>query len=295
MTRSPSAALGILSQTRAKGPIARFTLNFVMASDIVVVTIMATTIMLVKPLIDPNLRFSMHEFENLGHELLGSVALGTTLGLVLTLYLRFVGKQLILVYLALGFGMTEVLKYLGLEALLTFMVAGFVIQNLSKQGEKLLTSIHQAGSIIYVIFFATAGAELDVPLLRKLWPVALLFFAARAGITMLSARMGAKLAGDGPTLQRWGWAGLVSQAGIALGIGKVIANAFPSFGEGFSAIVIACVALNEMIGPVLFKLALDRNGETSTVERASLQSLADHLPGDEHAPADAPPSSEAGS
>ena len=60
---------------------------------------------------------------------------------MLVLYLRFVGKQLVLVFLALGFGMSEVLKYLGFEALLTFMVAGFIVQNLSKQGDKLVKSI----------------------------------------------------------------------------------------------------------------------------------------------------------
>ncbi|HET9596486.1 MAG TPA: cation:proton antiporter [Anaeromyxobacteraceae bacterium] len=37
ITRSPSATLGILAQTRAAGPVATFTLNFVMTSDVVVV------------------------------------------------------------------------------------------------------------------------------------------------------------------------------------------------------------------------------------------------------------------
>ncbi|HVY44810.1 MAG TPA: cation:proton antiporter, partial [Minicystis sp.] len=66
MTRSPSAALGILSQTRAKGPVARFTLNYVMASDIVVVALMAIAIMLVRPLVDPAGSFSAKELKTLG-------------------------------------------------------------------------------------------------------------------------------------------------------------------------------------------------------------------------------------
>ena len=39
VTRSPSATLGILSQTRATGPLSTFTLAFVMTSDIVVVVL----------------------------------------------------------------------------------------------------------------------------------------------------------------------------------------------------------------------------------------------------------------
>ena len=37
VTRSPSACMGILSQTRAKGPLATFSLGFIMLSDVVVV------------------------------------------------------------------------------------------------------------------------------------------------------------------------------------------------------------------------------------------------------------------
>jgi hypothetical protein len=42
----------------------------------------------------------------------------------------------------------------------------------------------------------------------------------------------------------------------------VIVRTFPEFGEGFRSLVIATVALNEMVGPVLFKYALDRSGES---------------------------------
>ncbi len=275
MTRSPSAALGILSQTRANGPVARFTLNFVMCSDIVVVVLMAAGIMAARPLCDPSGTFSFKEFVRLGHELLGSIALGTTLGVVLILYLRYVGKQLVLVYLALGFGMSEVLSYLGFEKLLTFMVAGFVVQNLSKQGEKMLPSIAQMGSIVYVIFFATAGADLNVPLVKDLWKVALLFFFSRMIITIASAKIAAWAAKDVDAIRKYSWSGLISQAGVALGVSSVIASQFPSFGSQFRDIAIACIGLNELFGPVMFKFALDRSGETSTAPRASLSSLTE--------------------
>ncbi len=275
ITRSPSATLGILAQTRASGPLARFTLAFVMTSDIVVVVIIAVTQMAARSLIEPSASLSMHELSLLGHELLGSVAIGTTLGLLLAAYLRLVGKQLMVVLVALGFGATEVLHYLRFEALLTFMVAGFVVQNLSKQGHKLVKAISEMSSIVYVVFFATAGAHLDVPLLKQLWPAALLLASARGIFTYLAARLSSRIAGDPQVIRRWGSAGLVSQAGLTLGIAAVIARAFPSFGEPFRALTIATVAVNEMIGPVIFKLALDRNGESSNAPRPSIESLGD--------------------
>jgi len=182
---------------------------------------------------------------------------------VLAAYMRLVNRQLIVVFLALGFGLSEVMRFLHYDALLAFMVAGFVVQNLSRQGEKFIAAIRQMGSVIYVIFFATAGADLDIPLLRSLGPVAVILVTSRAVITWGTGRLSSYLADDPPQVRKWGWSGLVSQAGLALGLGAAIAQRFPSFGDSFRALVIATVALNEMVGPILSKLALDRSGETS--------------------------------
>jgi Kef-type K+ transport system membrane component KefB len=273
ITRSPSATLGIMSQTRASGPIMRFTLTFVMTSDVVVIVVLAAIMTVVRPLIEPATSFSMHAFESLGHELVGSIALGTTLGIVLILYLRLVGKQLVLVFLALGFGLTEVLRYVGFEPLLTFVVAGFVVRNLSKQGHKLVSAIQETGDIVYVVFFAIAGADLDLGVLKQLWQAALVLAAARAFVTWGAHRVGSRLAGDEERVRKWGWTGLLSQAGIALGISSVIVREFPSFGEGFRALAIAQIAINEMVGPVIFKFVLDRTRESARAYAPSFPSL----------------------
>jgi Kef-type K+ transport system membrane component KefB len=278
ITRSPSATLGILSQTRAAGPLARFTLTFVMTSDLLVVIVLATAMTVARPLVDPGATLSTSAFEALGREILGSVSLGTTLGLVLAAYMRLVGKQLVLVFVALGFGATEVLKYLSLDPLLTFMVAGFLVQNLSKQGPKFLHAIAQMGGIVYVVFFATAGADLDLALLQKLWPIALLLAASRGFFTYVSGRIASRWAKDDPIVRKWGFSGLVSQAGLALGLAALVAREFPAFGEGFRALAIATIALNEMLGPILFKLALDRSGEVSHERGPSLPSTPSMAP-----------------
>lgn len=273
VTRSPSACMGILSQTRAKGPLATFSLGFIMLSDVVVVMMIAVVIMLARPLITAGASISIDDFNVLGHELLGSISMGTTLGLLLAIYLRLVGSQLLLVLLALGFGVTAGLKYVHVDPLLTFLTAGFVVQNLSNQGPKLLHGVEQMGSVVFVLFFATAGAELDLPLLKQLWPIALSLCGGRALFTYLAARLSSRLASDPPAVRKWGWAPLISQAGLALGLGVVVKSSFPGIGEAFGSLVIAAVAINEMVGPVLFKAALDRCGETDTSAPAARPSL----------------------
>jgi Kef-type K+ transport system membrane component KefB len=266
VSRSPSACLGILAQLRPKGPLADFSLTFVMTSDVVVVVMMAGAVAIARPLIEPGATFTLAALGDLGHELLGSVALGTTLGLVLAVYLRVVGQHILFVLLVIGFGLSELLHYLRFEPLLTFLVAGFVVQNLTNEGEKLLHAVEKTGSVVYVVFFATAGAHLDIPLLQRLWPVALTLAGSRAVATWIAARISSRLANDPPVLRKLGWSSLISQAGLTLGLSVVIEREFPSFGKEFRSLAIATVALNEVVGPVLFATALKRAGETSSDE-----------------------------
>jgi Kef-type K+ transport system membrane component KefB len=112
------------------------------------------------------------------------------------------------------------------------------------------------------VFFATAGAHLDLPLLGRLWPVALALAGTRVVITLGAHYLGTWLANDEPVIKRWGWAPLISQAGLTLGLSAVVEAAFPSFGPAFRALVIATVAINELVGPIVFKAALERTGES---------------------------------
>ena len=273
VTRSPSATLALLSQTRASGPLMTFTLAFVMASDVVVVVILAIVLGAVRPLLDPALSFSLSSFATLGHELFVSVAIGTTLGLVIAAYLRLINRQMLVVLLVLGFGVSSVLDYLQFDSLLAFMMAGFIVRNMSNQGRKFVHYIEETGAVVYVVFFAIAGADLDVPLLRTLGPVALILASTRAVVTFGAARIASRIAEDPPVLRRWGWTGLVSQAGLTLGLSLLVAREFPSIGTPFRALAIATVAINEIVGPVVFKFALDRTGETSGVRAPSFPSM----------------------
>lgn len=283
IVRSPSATLGILAQVRPDGPLSRFSLAFVMSSDIVSAILLTLGLSIARPLVEPGAGISLSDLGALSHEILGSITLGTTVGLVLATYLRLVSGQFLLVLVALGFGLTEGLHYLHFDPLLSFLIAGFVVANLSAQGPKLLQAVEQTGSLVFVVFFATAGAHLDLALLGRLWPIALALCGARVLITWLAHRLGSKLADDEPVVRRWGWAPMVSQAGLALGMAAIIERAFPSFGPGFRALAVATVAVNELVGPVLFKFSLDRSGESGRGSLAPgdqpLQAVSASTPG----------------
>lgn len=296
-TRSPSAVLGLLTQLRPKGPLTDMTLAFVMSSDVVVIVLLALAVSVARLGIDPMATFDLSAFTDVGHELLGSTALGTTLGIVLAVYLRISdarnepgrttpaehpdqvpsppvpetagSRNLLLVLLLLGLPMSALLEYVHLSPLLSFMVAGFVVQNFSRGGERLLHAVEQTGAIVFVVFFAIAGAHLDLPGFVQIWPIALALAGVRLVMTVAAARAASHWTGDAPVIRRWGWSGLVSQAGLALGVALMIVHEFPEFGEGFRTLAIGVVGINELLGPVLFKLGLDRTGESGRGDTGS--------------------------
>lgn len=274
-SRSPSATIAVLAQTHARGLLARWTLAFVMSSDVLVVVAFAFLLVAVRPyLIEGDIAASSR-LRILVHEVLGSVALGTCLGLILIAYVRLVGRLLLLVLLILGFVVTDGLRYVEFDPLLAFLTAGFVVRNLSSQGEKLLVAVSHMSGVVFVVFFATAGAHLDLPLLARLWPIALTFFAVRLLSTIVATKLSARLGRDQDEVRRFGWAPLISQAGLTLALSHTIEREFPNIALGMRALVISTVAVNEVVGPILFKYALERCRETSArdVTRDTLESI----------------------
>lgn len=261
LSRSPAAVLGVIGQLRPDGPLTRYAMQMVIAFDLVVLVLFALVKTGAALLLDPGAEFSLEGLEEVGMGLLGAVACGTTLGLAIALYLRLVGRQLFLFLLVVGYGASALAAYFQFETLVFFMTAGFVVANVTAQGERLLEAVGDGGRIVHVVFFALAGAHLDLHLLARLWPVALALFAARVGSTWVACEVSARWVEDPPVVRRFGWMPLVCQAGVTIGMAVQLPVQFPAFGTELAALVIAVVGINELTGPVGFAWSLRRAGE----------------------------------
>ena len=60
---------------------------------------------------------------------------------------------------------------------------------------------------------------------------------------------------------QYGWTGLVSQAGVALGLATIVADRLPVVGLAMQAVTVGVIAFNESMGPILFRRGLERAGE----------------------------------
>jgi len=48
----------------------------------------------------------------------------------------------------------------------------------------------------------------------------------------------------------------VTQAGVSIGLAQIAARQFPEIGIYLNTVVLAIIAVNQIIGPITFKLAL---------------------------------------
>ena len=262
IVHSPAVTMALLSETDARGPVAKTTLGVVLLADIAVVLIFSGALAVART-IAPAEGADGVSLGTVTWEILGAVLVGAALGAAVAAYLRFVGRELILFAVLVAFFGLEITRVAHVELLLTLLVAGFTAENLSAHGDELRHALERSAAPIFVVFFALSGAKIDLADVVPLLPLVVPLAALRAGALWAGTRLGGHWAGVSQDERRLVWMGLVSQAGVAIGLAAIVAEAYGAVGEQLRNLLLAFVAVNETIGPILFRRALTRAGEAA--------------------------------
>jgi hypothetical protein len=160
----------------------------------------------------------------------------------------------------------QVAGLLHVEVLLTLLVAGFVAVNFAKEGDgdALRHAMEVAATPIFVVFFALAGVAIDVPAAVRMAPVVIPLALLRIGALAFGVRIGSWGLGLNDVQRGAVWRGLVSQAGVAIGLVAIVAEAYPVVGRSMQTMLLAFIAVNGMLGPILFRGALLAAGEVGS-------------------------------
>ena len=259
---SPMVTLAVLTETKANGPLAKTTLGVVLVADVVVILLFTAAFSLAQASLGGETAGAGEILFRLLKEVLGSILAGILVGAVLSLYLRFVKRELVVFAVVVVFATAGAAQALGFELLLSLLVAGFFVENVAPvRAEPLVETLHQMAVPVFVIFFAMAGAELHVQELGAVWPVVVGVSLVRMGAVFLGSKAGARMAEAEPVVQRYAWTGLVSQAGVALGLASIVADRLPVVGATMQTVAVGVIAFNESVGSILFRRGLDRASE----------------------------------
>ncbi|MGH7569113.1 MAG: cation:proton antiporter [Gemmatimonadales bacterium] len=266
---SPAATMALMDELGARGPFARSVLTVTVVGDVALIILLTLVFAIARPLTSAGALSTGVVWSALAH-LVGSLGAGLVLGALVAQYLRFTTRDTPLFLVAVAFVTAEVARLLGLEALLVALTAGFFIENFSRvEGERIVGALHAGSRPVYVVFFALAGAGLELQALAEMWSWVLVLVGLRAAAIFGGVRWAGRHPSVTPVLARDGWLGLISQAGLALGLATVARRAFPEWGVSLEALIVAMIGVHEALGPICFRRALVRAGEVTEGEHVA--------------------------
>ena len=273
--RSPSSAIAIINEMRARGPFVKGVLGVTLVKDVLIVALFAVSTSIAASLLNGH-RFDLGFIVLVVFDILASIGLGILVAQVMALVLRShwedrVKIPLILLIGYLVFALSGEIRHFShenlpfdllFEPLLICMVASFWITNRSPYRSELRHLLHQVEMPIFVIFFTLIGQALDLSVLQALLPVTLAIFAVRLAALIVGGYIGGTLAGDPPRFNRLTWMAYITQAGVGLGLAKEVAIEFPQLGNEFATLMVAAIVLSQLAGPPFFKFAIRLVGES---------------------------------
>ncbi len=275
---APASTLMVLRECNARGPLSDALLGIIAVNNIVCL-IAYLTCAAVVDLVAGWGQQSLGEtvFRTgfpLVWQLAGSVALGLLTGLMLAGWARHVsetGEMLILlagsILLCVG-----VARLLDLSPLIASLAVGATMVNLSRRSRRLFRTLAGTDPPFYAIFFVLAGAELDVGRVAMIGAIGIGYVLARGGGKFVGAWLGSRRLRMEAQVQHFLGFGLLTQAGLAVGLVMTISRQFPGYYSEISTIVLSAVVVYEMVGPICTRFAIVQSGE-ARLGREATQSI----------------------
>jgi Kef-type K+ transport system membrane component KefB/mannitol/fructose-specific phosphotransferase system IIA component (Ntr-type) len=268
ISTAPATILAVVKETRSKGTFVKTLIAATALNNIAAITLFEIAHTVTRDSLDPStlgegLGLLIHPLATI----FLSVLLGVSVGLVLIFVTRKVVRSdrlttLSLIAIVLTVGIASQFEIF--STLLSCLILGVVLSNLTPDkdeiGHEVFANFEHA---IFAIFFTVAGLELEFSYIVPGGLIALLVFAARFVGKWLSATLAMRISSATDSLRRYLGAALIPQAGLAVGLMLLVTEdgAFGSIRNLFLAIVLTVVTLNEIVGPLLTRLALKRSGD----------------------------------
>ena len=269
---APAATLLVIREYDSEGPLTDHVLAMVGLNNLICILAFVVGLGVVELTTGGPAGFSPAAVTTeMARSLLIPPVLGIALALLLQFYLRRNPEQneLLIVSLAavmLGVGFSH---YFSVSPLLTNLVMGAVLVNSCDRARMVIERLKQVDYPFYALFFVLAGSSLHFEMLPEIGLAGGLYVASRIGGKILGTRLGKKWARAAEPNSFYLGMGLLSQAGLAIGLSAWAARELPALGEPLAVIILSTTVVFEVIGPVLTRFCLIKGGEVRIVKLLS--------------------------
>jgi len=264
---APAATLAIVHEYRAQGPLTSVLLGVVALDDALAILLYASAVGIAQSFVNYEVPSLVETLLKPGLSVLISLALGSAMGgLVRLMARRVAGREAMLgIMMGVIFITGGLASSLEAHPLLANMAAGFMVANFVKHHEDLFAVVEGIEEPVFGMFFALAGAHLDLKLMESAGLLALVITIGRFAGKLLGSRLGGEISRAAPAVKRYLGYALLPTAGVTVGL---VLEAQEAFGAGeFTRTmvtgVLGSVMINEVLTPFLVRFSLFRAGEAA--------------------------------
>ena len=204
-------------------------------------------------------------------EILGAILLGGLTGIILGYFIRKLHRKQEVLAISLGgilicIGLSN---YLHFSLIMANLSMGMVFTNLFLfANRRSYDAINFITTPIFIVFFVIAGAHLQIRFLPAMGLIGLIYILCRSVGLIGGAFFGATISKMSIVIRKYLGFGILSQAGVAIGLAILVTKEFPplgSEGQHLAVLVINTIAATtiffEIIGPITTKIAISKAGE----------------------------------
>ncbi len=259
---SPTVTVAVIAEARASGPLASFATNAVVLIELLVVAVFGLLLHVAHVVFATTTGGFGEALAELAWTMGGSTAFGVMFGALFALYVRLIGREITLAFLALCAIIAGLGVRLDLAPLVAGVAAGLVSQRvLRDESATLRDGIREGATPVFVLFFTAIGANMNVEAIATVGYTALALAALRFAVFRGATRAGVAVSGiEVPHAQR-AWRALLPTSGLTLGFALAVATEFPGWGSALQTIVVASVAYFDLVAPIIFRASLVETGE----------------------------------
>jgi Kef-type K+ transport system membrane component KefB len=265
----PAGTMAVLRDLRAKGTLTELTMALVGLDDAVVIVVYSVGIVWAKMLVEGEAGISVALTYPLW-EIFGGLALGGAVGAAtsyLSKKIHLSSDNIFVVSLAVAILCWGVAGTIGVSAILACMALGTAVINLNVQiGNRSNELLDNIMTPIFVLFFAAIGMEMDFSLFHIMWPVVVMYCVGRSIGKVSGCSFGAVISRSEPKIKKYLGLGMLPQAGVAMGLAFLAAQALSGHELGGTIITITTITtvIFGLLSPPLVQYAVKKAGEART-------------------------------
>ncbi len=265
---APAGTIAVFRDLRSKGTLTDVSIAVVGLDDAAGIVIYSVGIMWAKMLLGGGASVSFSFTQPLW-EIFGGLGLGAAIGIAISYFTKKIqlsSDHIFVISIAVAILSWGLAEMIGVSAILTCMALGTAVINLNAQiGGRSNELIDNIMTPIFVLFFAAIGMEMNFSLFHLIGPLVAVYCVGRSIGKIAGCSLGGVLSKSEPKIKKYLGLALLNQAGVAIGLASLAAQALSKYELGGIIITIMATttAVFGIVSPLGTQYAVKKAGEAN--------------------------------